>query len=97
MKSEVYEVGKYLGVNQEIIDAAPTDGLWGDDRTDEDQIGASYDELEWAMEMNENGKEISEFSGRQREVFSIFMRLNKANQHKMQPIPVCEIPLALKG
>ena len=65
MKSEVYALGRYMGVNQEIIDAAPTDGLWGDDRTDEDQIGASYDELEWAMTMQDQGKTADDFSGRE--------------------------------
>ncbi len=97
LKSEVYEIARYLGVNQEIIDAAPTDGLWGDDRTDEDQIGASYDELEWAMKMKEEGSVSSEFSGRKNDVFNIYLRLNAANQHKMQPIPICEIPLQLKN
>jgi NAD+ synthase len=92
LKTEVYEVAKFLGVNQDIIDAAPTDGLWGDDRTDEDQIGASYPELEWAMKMNDEGKTTSHFTGRQLEVFQIFRRYNNANKHKMMPIPVCEIP-----
>ncbi|HPE82737.1 MAG TPA: NAD(+) synthase [Aequorivita sp.] len=96
MKSEVYEIARFLGINKEIIVAAPTDGLWGDDRTDEDQLGASYDELEWAMKMNENGKTSSDFSGRQKVVFDIFHRLNQANQHKMVPIPVCEIPAKYK-
>ncbi len=96
MKSEAYELAKYFGVNQEIIKAAPTDGLWGDDRTDEDQIGASYDELEWAMNQQENNKSIDEFSGRKKEVYEIYLKLNKANQHKMNPIPVCEIPKELK-
>lgn len=96
MKSEVYEIAKYLGINKEIIEAAPTDGLWGDDRTDEDQIGASYDELEWAMEMTEKGKSSSDFSGRQKLVFDIYKRLNSANKHKMIPIPVCNIPKKLK-
>jgi len=97
MKSEVYEIARYLGIHQEIIDAAPTDGLWGDDRTDEDQIGASYDELEWAMKMQDTGKAPTDFSGRENDVFNIYLRLNRANQHKMQPIPVCEIPLQLKN
>jgi NAD+ synthase len=97
LKSEVYEIARFLGVNQEIIDAAPTDGLWGDDRTDEDQIGASYDELEWAMKMKDEGMKIDDFSGREKVVFSIYLRLNSANQHKMQPIPVCEIPQLLKN
>ena len=92
MKSEVYEIARFLGIHQEIIAAAPTDGLWGDDRTDEDQIGASYDELEWAMKMQELGKSLDEFTGREKTVFEIYIQLNKINQHKMQPIPVCEIP-----
>ena len=96
LKTEVYKVAEHLGVNQEIIDAAPTDGLWGDNRTDEDQIGASYPELEWAMAMVEQGKTIDNFSGREKEVFAIYQRYNSANQHKMKPIPVCEIPKELK-
>ena len=96
LKSEVYEIAKVLGVNEEIIKAAPTDGLWGDDRTDEDQIGASYPELEWAMKMKDEGKTENNFNGRQKEVFSIFLRFNGINQHKMVPIPVCEIPKSLK-
>lgn len=96
MKSEVYEIAKFLGVNQEIQTAAPTDGLWGDDRTDEDQIGASYNELEWAMNMQEQQKSLNDFEGREKEVFSIYTKLNKANQHKMNPIPVCLIPKELK-
>ncbi len=96
MKSEVYELARFLGVNQEIIDAPPTDGLWGDNRTDEDQIGASYDELEWAMKMQDQGKQESDFTGRKQEVYSIYMRLNRANQHKMNPIPICIIPDKLR-
>ena len=63
MKSEVYALAEYMGINDEIIVAAPTDGLWGDDRTDEDQIGASYDELEWAMKMDDLGRNSDDFSG----------------------------------
>ena len=96
MKSEVYAIAKFLGIDQEIQNAAPTDGLWGDDRTDEDQLGATYKELEWAMRMQESGKHELEFSDRQKEVLSIFIKLNKANQHKMLPIPVCKIPENLK-
>ena len=95
-KSEVYEIAKALGINEEIVVAAPTDGLWGDDRTDEDQIGASYPELEWAMLMNDKGKSVEDFSGRNKQVFTIFKKLNIVNQHKMVPIPICEIPEALK-
>ena len=96
LKTEVYDIAKVLGINQEIIKAAPTDGLWGDDRTDEDQIGASYPELEWVMKMKEEGKEEGDFNGREKEVFRIFNKFNSANWHKMIPIPVCEIPIALK-
>ncbi|MCB4800219.1 NAD(+) synthase [Neotamlana laminarinivorans] len=96
LKTEVYEIAKFLGVNQEIIDAQPTDGLWGDDRTDEDQIGASYPELEWAMKMSDEGKTSKDFSGRELEVFNIYKRFNTANKHKMIPIPVCEIPTSYK-
>jgi NAD+ synthase len=93
-KTEVYALGRELGVNDEILQAAPTDGLWGDDRTDEDQIGASYPELEWAMEFDGDESVLSE---RQREVLGIYLRLHKANQHKMEPIPVCMIPDDLRG
>lgn len=96
LKTEVWELGRVLGVNQEIIDAAPTDGLWGDSRTDEDQIGASYPELEWAMKMDEEGKTVDDFSDREKEVFTIYKRFNSANMHKMIPIPVCEIPIDIK-
>jgi len=96
LKTEVYEIGDYLGINQEIMDAAPTDGLWGDNRTDEDQIGASYPELEWAMKMDDAGKKGDDFSGREKEVFKIFKRYNSANKHKMIPIPICEIPHNLR-
>jgi NAD+ synthase len=70
--------------------------LWGDDRTDEDQLGASYPELEWAMEQQEAGKSPKYFSGREAEVMTIYNRFNTANKHKMLPIPVCEIPVDLK-
>ncbi|MXN91207.1 NAD(+) synthase [Flavobacterium sp. Sd200] len=95
-KTEVRLLAGYLAVHDAIITAAPTDGLFGDDRSDEDQLGASYEELEWAMEENDKGKNADDFEGRQKEVFAIYKRLNTINQHKMQPIPVCEIPLNLK-
>ncbi|MDZ7615285.1 MAG: NAD(+) synthase [Flavobacteriaceae bacterium] len=96
LKSEVYELAKELLVPGSILKAKPTDGLFGDDRTDEDQLGASYDELEWAMNMVEKGHKSDQFKGREKEVFEIFTRLNRVNRHKMVPIPVCEIPAALK-
>jgi NAD+ synthase len=85
MKSEVFALGKSLGIITGILEAAPTDGLWGDDRTDEDQLGASYDELEWAMEWD--GK-IEELNKRELEVLDIFRTLNNNNRHKMEPIPI---------
>ena len=96
MKSEVYELAAYLNVPNSIQEAQPTDGLFGDSRTDEDQIGASYDELEWAMQMQNEGKIANDFSERKQEAFKIYERLNKINQHKMIPIPVCEIPTEFK-
>ena len=97
LKSEVYALAKHLQVPQSIQSAPPTDGLFGDNRTDEDQIGASYDELEWAMKMDENQVDTAGFSKRQQEVFAIYTRLNRANQHKVNPIPICEIPDNLKA
>jgi NAD+ synthase len=92
MKSEVYALGAALKVPTSIMKAAPSDGLFGDARSDEDQIGANYDELEWAMCMDAAGKTAEDFTGRQQEVFKIYKRYNTANQHKMLPIPVCIIP-----
>ncbi len=92
MKSEVYEIAAFMGINQDIQKAAPTDGLFGDNRTDEDQIGASYDELEWAMKAAERGQISKDFSGREREVMEIYEKRHRANLHKMVPIPICEIP-----
>lgn len=94
-KSEVYALARELGVANSILQAAPTDGLWGDDRTDEDQIGASYPELEWAMEFIAAHGDATKLEGRQAEVYAIYSKLNRINQHKMLPIPVCEIPAGL--
>ncbi|MGK4567022.1 NAD(+) synthase [Flavobacterium sp. 3HN19-14] len=93
VKSEVFQLAAYLKVPESILTAKPTDGLFGDDRSDEDQIGASYDELEWAMQEDENGKTSDAFSGREKVVFDIYKRLNRINQHKMEPIPVCKLNL----
>ena len=93
VKSEVFFLGAYLDVPQSILTAAPTDGLWGDDRNDEDQIGASYPELEKAMSFNGDPSTLAD---REKEVYEIYSRLNKINQHKMNPIPVCDIPSSLR-
>ena len=80
LKTEVWDIGKELGINQEIIDAAPTDGLWTDGRTDEQQVGLSYEEIEEAM-LNEKS------SNRDK-----YLEIRSKNVHKMEPIPVCIIP-----
>lgn len=96
-KTEVYAIARVLGVNEAIMTAPPTDGLWGDDRTDEDQIGASYPELEWAMEHVASGAGDDGLSAREAAVLAIYRRLHAANRHKMEPIPVCTIPAELKA
>jgi len=95
-KTEVFQLAKHLNINKEIIAAEPTDGLWDDERTDEDQIGASYSELEWAMKQKELGKNSLDFKGRKKEVFDILSKLNKQNLHKMNPIPIYLIPKELR-
>jgi NAD+ synthase len=91
-KSEVYDLAAELGVLEDILIAPPTDGLWGDNRTDEDQLGASYPELEWAMKQEKLGENAKDFHGREAEVMRIYEKYNRANKHKMLPIPICEIP-----
>lgn len=91
MKSEVFELAKEMGIVESIQNAVPTDGLWADERSDEDQLGATYNELEWAMNKYAISTENC-YHGRQKEVFEIFTRLHHANRHKMEAIPVCLIP-----
>jgi len=90
LKSEVYQIAQELDIIEEIIQAAPTDGLWGDGRSDEEQLGASYEELEWAMKESKNpsNKDLSE---REKEIMAIYQRLNKSNSHKMNPIPIFKL------
>ncbi len=91
MKTEVWALSKEVGVINEIVVAKPTDGLWEDGRSDEDQIGASYPELEWAMNYLEDSGSTEKLTNRQKEVIEIYQRFNRANLHKMMPIPVCKI------
>ena len=79
-KTEVWELGRELKILDDIIKAAPTDGLWDDGRTDEGQLGLSYKEIEEAMD-NENSKNRDKY-----------IQIRKANLHKMEPIPICKIP-----
>ena len=96
MKSDVFALAKEVGVVTSIQSAKPTDGLFADSRSDEDQIGATYDELEQAMKFIANPQNFSTLTERQKTVLDIYTRMNKANQHKMNPIPVCIIPRELK-
>ena len=91
-KTQIFSLAKHLNISDSIQKAAPTDGLWEDNRTDEDQIGASYVELEWAMNAQKNKLSKSSFNPREREVYNIYTDFYKKNQHKMNPIPVCHIP-----
>jgi len=79
-KTQVWELGKELGILQEIIDAPPTDGLWDDGRTDEGQLGLKYNQLEEAMENPNSPNRVK------------YENIRKKNMHKMEPIPVCIIP-----
>ena len=94
LKSQVYQLAAELGVAESIRQATPTDGLWDADRTDEQQMGASYPELEWAMSVADHHKP-EDFEGRQREVLAIYNRLHTVMQHKINPIPVCTLPAEL--
>ena len=88
-KTQVRNLSSELGIIEEIILADPTDGLWEEDRTDEQQLGATYEELEWAMDYKGNNEHLSE---REIEVLEIYKRFNTQNKHKMIPIPICKIP-----
>ena len=91
-KTQVYALAEHLDILPAIREAVPTDGLWDTERTDEAQMGASYPELERAMAAAAAGNTHSDFTGREQEVFDIYTRLNRAAQHKIQPVPVCRIP-----
>ena len=90
-KTQIYQIAAELDIAESIQKAVPTDGLWDTERTDEEQMGASYPELEWAMSVYGTHRP-EDFEGRQREVLEISPRLHKAMQHKVNPIPVCNIP-----
>ena len=93
LKTEVFLLSKELNIINDILIAPPTDGLWEEEKTDEDQIGATYEELEWAMNLDNLNKNLSK---REQEVLTIYTKLNKANKHKILPIPVCLIPEDIK-
>jgi NAD+ synthase len=90
LKSEVRQMAKELGILEDIVNAIPTDGLWGDSRSDEDQIGASYDELEWALQHYDiKGENKENLSERQKEVLTIYVKRHISNKHKLELPPVC--------
>ena len=93
LKTEVFTLSKELNIINDILIAPPTDGLWDNEKTDEDKIGATYKELEWAMNLDNLNKNLSK---REQKVLTIYKKLNKANKHKILPIPVCLIPENLK-
>ena len=91
-KSEVRELAKFCKIDNAIIQADPTDGLWDDGRTDEKQIGATYQELEWAMDCRTSRN----LTQKEQNIIDIYNKLNNQNKHKMTPIPICQIPKILK-
>ena len=99
MKSQVRELARHMGVSEVIVNAVPTDGLWEDGRGDEWQIGATYDELEWAMdetEFNPHGINAHRYTDRMKKVMEIYLTRHFANKHKMALPPVCNID-SIKG
>ena len=100
-KTEVRELGRHLCVDQRIIDAAPTDGLWDDSRTDETQIGASYEDLEWVMESkifnnHENPESLNQWMGneltsQQKTAIKQYGKFHRQNEHKMISIPTFKL------
>lgn len=96
LKTEVWAMGRELGILEEIVTAAPTDGLWDDGRTDEDQLGMSYLELERAMALDhlaDDNIEILSLDRKQRAQLKRYREIRARNLHKMVPIPVCQMPV----
>ena len=95
LKTDVWDMGRELGLEQEIIDAEPTDGLWDDGRTDEGQLGMTYPELEHAMALDRNDNCVYnplEMSKTEKAQLKKYREIRARNMHKMNPIPVCEMP-----
>lgn len=101
LKTEVWDMGREMGLPQEIIDAAPTDGLWDDGRTDEDQLGMTYPELERAMANDKLDRECVyqtleiPMAREEKAQLNHYRKLRKRNMHKMEPIPVCKMPVSV--
>jgi NAD+ synthase len=95
LKTQVWDMGRELGLPQEIIDAEPTDGLWDDGRTDEGQLGMTYPELERAMYLDSLDHDDAEFLGlaaAEKKQLRRYQQIRARNLHKMLPIPVCKMP-----
>jgi len=92
LKSEVYLLAKNLEIIKDIQVSEPTDGLWGDNRTDRDQIGATYEEIEWAMKNLHR----TDLNNHEKELVKLYKKHNENNCHKMNPIPICLIPKKIK-
>ena len=92
LKSEVFSLSSYLKISKNILTAKPTDGLWDDGRTDEQQMGANYSDLELAMNLVETKKDEKSLTEKERQLKNLFEKLQNQNKHKMHPIPVCKIP-----
>jgi NAD+ synthase len=90
LKTQVWDMGREMGLPQEIIDAAPTDGLWADGRSDESQLGMTYPELEMAMDQDENSDLWDPTSAQEKKNLRRYREIRAANLHKMLPIPVCK-------
>lgn len=95
-KSQIFDIAKYLNIPDSIQQAPPTDGLWEDNRSDKDQLGLSYKELEIAMNILENKKNINLLSKKEYLLYNKYIKFHKTNKHKMRPIPICKIPKYLK-
>ena len=96
LKSEVYELASFLNIPDSIQTATPTDGLWEDNRSDEDQIGASYDELEWALQFHDSGFSEVTLSEEKKRVLEIYRSRHYTTKHKLEVPPVCKIPNYMK-
>jgi NAD+ synthase len=92
LKTEVWDMGRELGLLQAIIDAPPTDGLWADDRNDEDQLGMTYPELERAMLQDTQEDRGQSATAAEKKLLKRYREIRARNLHKMEPIPVCAIP-----
>jgi NAD+ synthase len=89
-KTEVWQMGRELGIIEDIINAPPTDGLWDDGRNDEDQLGMSYSDLEVAMEQDTLGYEVTNIKDKKN--LAKYRKIRARNLHKMQPIPIYKKP-----